>query len=352
VGAAALRILQFGAGAWGSSWAKVVNRHPRCELVALVDIVRGKGDEIAASVGLPQGRVFGSLFDALAGGVEADAALVVAPPPAHAEIAVDSLRAGLHCLIEKPLAATVTEAARIIEAAEASERIAMVSQNYRFKRAPRTVRRLLAEDAVGRVEHVQIDFHKDPPFEGFRCEMDEPLIIDMAVHHLDQIRGIAGLEPAHLVARSWNPSWSRFRGNACALIELETDDGAHVVYTGSWVSRARGTTWDGAWELQGARGSLRWADNSVEVRYSSPFDTVFMPGALEWDGVMHVELDQLHHEDRAGVLDELVESIEQGRHPETDVRDNLRSLALVLGAVASARDGGRKIELNSFIQGH
>lgn len=344
--------MQFGAGAWGSSWADVVQAHPGCNLVAVVDLVHAAAERTGTRVGLPPARVFGSLAEALRNGVEADVALVVVPPPAHTQIALEALAAGLHCLIEKPLALTIADAQSITEAAKRSGRIAMVSQNYRFKRAPRTVRRLIAEGVVGRVEHVQIDFHKDPPFEGFRLEMDEPLIMDMAVHHLDQIRGIAGLEPVRLVARSWNPSWSRFRGNACCVIELETVTGAHIVYTGSWVSRAHETTWDGDWELQGPRGSMRWAHNRIEVRYASPFDTVFMAGALERGGVMHVELDRLAHEERAGVLDELAGAIEETRDPETNARDNLRSLALVLGAITSASGGGREIELDSLMQDH
>jgi predicted dehydrogenase len=166
----------------------------------------------------------------------------------------------------------------------------------------------------------------------------------MAVHDLDQIRAVTGLEPASVRARSWNPSWSRFAGNASALIELRAGD-AEIVYTGSWASHGRHTTWDGDWEIEGTRGSVAWRDNRVEIRYASLFDTVFMPGAVERDGVMHVELDAVAHEERAGVLEELATAIDDGRRPETDARDNLRSLALVLGAVESADRGGAVVDL-------
>jgi predicted dehydrogenase len=327
----------------------VVARHPTWELAGLVDLDAEAVEETAFAVGLDSDECHRSLADALEAGIQADAALVAVPPHVHAPVAIQALEAGLHCLIEKPLADTVAAGREIVSAAKRSRRRAMVSQNYRFKRAPRTVRRLLREGAVGEVGQVQIDFQKDPPFTGFRLEMDEPLITDMAVHHLDQVRGIAGLDPVRLRARSWNPPWSRFKGNASCVIELETASGAQVVYTGSWASRARATTWDGSWEIQGTRGGLRWADNGVELRFASLFDTVFMPGALERDGVMHVQLDQLEHEERAAVLSELAAAIAEDREPETAAADNVRSLALVLGAVESARLGGREIDISDFI---
>jgi predicted dehydrogenase len=225
----------------------------------------------------------------------------------------------------------------------------MVSQNYRFKRAPRTVRRLIREGVIGTVEEVRVDFRKHPPFEGFRLEMEEPLINDMAVHHLDQVRGILGIEPDTVRARSWNPSWSRFSGNAACLIELDEGDRVRVVYTGSWSALGRHTTWDGDWEIQGTRGSIRWADNRVEIRFASLFDTVFLAGALERDGIMEVGLDRVAAEERGGSLAEFADALRTGRVPETNADDNLRSLALVLGAVQSAREDGRPVDLTRLI---
>jgi predicted dehydrogenase len=288
------------------------------------------------------------LSEALAAGLEADAVLVAVPPGHHAPVALEALEAGLHCLIEKPLAHTLPAAWAIVRAAERNRRQVMVSQNYRWKRAPQTVRRLIRADVIGDVEEVHITFQKNPPFTGFRLEMDEPLINDMAVHHLDQVRGITGVDPDVLRARSWNPSWSRYQGNAACLIELEEAHRVRVLYTGSWCSWGRHTTWDGDWEIQGERGAIRWADNRVEVRFASLFDTVFLPGALEREGVMQVELDRVALEERPGSLGEFAAALREGRRAETDARDNLRSLALVLGAVESAGNRGATVDLNEL----
>jgi len=346
-----MKIIQVGAGSWGASWLRIVQQSLQWELAALIEIDVAARDEAARISGLSADRCFARLEDALDAGIEADTALVIVPPPFHAPVAIAALESGLDCLIEKPLANTMSAAREIVAAVDRTGRRAMVSQNYRFKRAPRTVRRLIRSGVIGRVEQIRVDFQKDPPFTGFRVEMEEPLIVDMAIHHLDQIRSVTGSEFHSLRARSWNPSWSRFGGNACCFIEIQSEDGVQIVYTGSWVSRGRHTTWDGAWEIQGDRGCLIWDSNRVEIRFASVFDTVFLPGALERaGGVMEVQLDEVDFEERLGTLAEFADAITQGRPAETSVHDNLKSLALVLAAVESATAGGKTIDLAAMTE--
>ncbi len=333
-----MRIILVGTGFWGSGWARVVHEYEHTELAAIVDVnpvaLAGAGDAIT----LPADRRFASL-DAALGEVEADAGLVVVPPEAHAEVAVAFLEAGLDVLVEKPFAPSVEEAA-IVRRAEELGRTVMVTQSFRFKRGPQTVRKLIREGAVGAIEAVEGRFAKAPHFGGFREEMDEPLIVDLSIHHFDFLRGILGLEPVRVRARSFNPSWSWFRGNAAAFVQFETDDGAQISYNGSWVSKSRETSWDGSWEIQGAEGSIVWEHNRVEYRPANFGLTVYRKDMLErGEGVMDVPLVALEAEERAGTLLEFITARREGREPQASGADNLRSLGLVYGAVESTRTG-------------
>jgi predicted dehydrogenase len=343
-----MRVIQVGGGFWGSGWARVIAEFPETELVGVVDVSEAALDRTCDPLGLPQDKRFIALGDALVR-VPADAALVVVPPEAHAAVAIECLEAGLDVLVEKPLAPTVDEAAQIVHRADELARTIMVTQSFRFKRGPQTVRKLIAEGAVGAIEAVDVRFAKAPQFGGFREEMDEPLIVDMAIHHFDFMRGILGLEPSRVRARSFNPSWSWFRGNAAAFVQFETADGAHINYSGSWVSRNRETTWDGSWEIQGTEGSIVWEHNRVEFRPSPENEialTVYRRDMLErGDGVMDVPLIELAAEERAGTLLEFVTAQREGRTPQASGRDNLRSLGLVYGAVESAGLGGDWVDL-------
>lgn len=342
-----MRVIQIGGGFWGSGWARVIAEFPNTELAAVVDLHEEALRATCDPISLPEVQRFRSLDDALAG-VEADAALVVVPPEVHVPVAVQCLEAGLDVLVEKPFAPSVAEAAQIVKRATELDRTVMVTQSFRFKRGPQTVRKLVDEGAAGEIEVVDVRFSKAPPFEGFRAEMDEPLIVDMAIHHFDFVRGLLGLEPTRVRALSFNPSWSWFRGNASAFVQFETNAGAHISYSGSWVSRNRETTWDGSWEIQGAAGSISWEQNRVQYR-PSPENfglTVYRRDMLELgDGVMEVPLVQLPAEERAGTLLEFTSARRERRPPQASGEDNLRSLALVYAAVESTRNGGDWVEL-------
>lgn len=343
-------LIQVGAGVWGKSWSEKVAATPGVRLAAVVDVQVEAARTIAEGGGLSPDRAYATLTDALKQ-TDADAVLIVSPPQTHTPLALEAIAAGKHILIEKPLAESVDDARKVVEAAATHGVHAMVSQNYRFKRAPRTVQRLIRSGVIGRVEQVAINYRKNPPFYGFRTEMDEPLLVDMSIHHLDALRGIVGIEPATVRARSWNPSWSIFTSNSSALVEIVGTRGEQVLYTGTWSNHGAQTTWDGSWQIEGEHGGIVWDQNRVRVHFASAFDTVFMPGALEHDGIMEVDLDQVEFEERAGTLVEFQRAVRDGTPAETCVADNLSSIALVLAAVQSAKQGGITLDLGSITKG-
>ena len=99
-------------GAMGKNHARILASLPGAELVGVYDA----RPEIAEALAREHGtRAFARLDD-LAGEVEA--AVVAAPTVAHADIGCDLLGRGLHVLIEKPIAASLDEADRLIRAAD------------------------------------------------------------------------------------------------------------------------------------------------------------------------------------------------------------------------------------------
>ncbi|OJX63416.1 MAG: hypothetical protein BGO95_00705 [Micrococcales bacterium 73-13] len=346
-----MRIIQVGLGFWGADWAQVSATNGRTELAALVEINAEQLKTVGDAVGLPEDRRFTSLTEAIAA-VDADAALVVVPPHVHEAVALEALNAGLHVMVEKPFTTTIAASQRLIAAAERAGRRIMVTQSFRFRRGPQTVRRLIQEGAVGRIEAVYGRFYKDPAFTGFRVEMDDPLIVDMSIHHFDYIRGIFGLEPAVVRARSFNPSWSRFAGDASANVQFTTADGAEISYVGSWVSRRPFTSWDGAWEIHGTHASISWDHNRVLLYPHGNVigETVYKAGTLEReDDVLEVPLDEVPYQERLGTINEFLAAIAEGRQPETHGGDNIRSLGLVLAAVESTRRDGEPIDFERFL---
>jgi predicted dehydrogenase len=347
-----MRVIQVGLGFWGADWANVIAQSAQTELVALVDISEESLKVVGDAIGLAPEKRFTDFATAIAAS-DADAALVVVPPPVHEKVAMQALEAGLHVMVEKPFTTSIAASQRLIDAAERFGRTVMVTQSFRFRRGPRTVKRLIEEGALGTIEQVYGRFFKDPAFTGFRLEMDEPLIVDMSIHHFDYIRGIFGLEPAVVRARSYNPSWSRFAGNASANVQFTTAEGAEISYVGSWHARRPHTSWDGSWEIHGTHASLSWDYNRVLLypHGNTIGETVFRQRSLERaDDILEVPLEPLDLEERNGTIAEFMAAISEGRQPETWGGDNIRSLGLVLAAVESTKKDGAPIDFEEFLR--
>jgi predicted dehydrogenase len=318
-----MRILQVGAGGFGAVWLAALAAEPEAQLVALVD-----RDPAALVPGAPG---FSDVDAALAE-VEADMALVVVPPDAHREVAERCLAAGLPVLVEKPLAGRREDCEALVEAAARAGVELAVSQNYRYRPVIETARRVLASGRLGAIGQAQVEFRLHHDFRGtFRERMEHPLILDMAVHHFDLIRFVTGLEAVDVAARTWNPPWSQFAGDASAVCAFTMDSGARVVYTGSWHPRGQFTDWNCRWLVECERGYLVLDRDEVRVYEGAD---VNQPGTPADE--LTVPLVALERTDQAAVLADFWAAVVAGRPAATTAADNLRSVEMVLGAVEAA----------------
>lgn len=320
-----MRLLQIGLGSWGRRWAELVQSTTGFEIGAVVDPDPVSRAWAAEQLNLPAETIYPNLADALAGAT-IDAALITTPPETHRTVAETTLAAGLHVLIEKPLATSLDDAQAMAATARQMGKTLMVSQNYRFTGTARTMRQTVLSGQIGSLIAVRIAFRRDTrkqfPEGDFRYQMNHPLVLDMAIHHFDLLRAITGLEPVAVDARGWHvPDAPYVHDPACAaLITLAGD--IPVTYDGDWAPREPDTSWNGNWELLGSAGRLTWKGNVIT------FDRW-----KEATKLLDAHPDPV--DGRTGVLDTFAQAIATGEQPETDVRDNFRSLALTLGCVTS-----------------
>ncbi|MNJ47989.1 hypothetical protein D3C77_431680 [compost metagenome] len=196
---------------------------------------------------------------------------------------------------------------------------------------------------------INADFFLGPHFGGFRDMMESPLILDMAIHTFDQARFVIGADPVSVYCHEFNPPGSWYKGNASAVCIYEMSDGSVFSYRGSWCAEGASTSWEADWRIIGEKGTAIWdgiqapyaevlaselaADETAEKKFIR--DTVRVEAAMGWNG-------KPGHE---GCLDEMFLALKEGRPAETDCRDNVHSMAMVLGAIESAKSG-RKVMLS------
>jgi len=129
---------------------------------------------------------------------ELDLVSIVAPTSLHLPVALAALRAGVHVLVEKPIAATREEALAMMRAADDAGRLLTVGHIERFNPAIRELKQRLDAGELGRI--FQISATRLGPFPA-RIR-DVGVVVDLAPHDLDIFRYLLGVEPVRLHAET------------------------------------------------------------------------------------------------------------------------------------------------------
>ncbi|PVE96831.1 Gfo/Idh/MocA family oxidoreductase [Microbacterium sp. TPD7012] len=321
-----LRLVQVGAGGMGRAWLRTIAESPEVELAGLVDLDLDVARAALADAGL-HGVEVGRSTAEVADAVGADAVVNVTVPEAHLIVNEEALGAGYPVLCEKPAAPTVAAAMVQAGMAELSGRLLMISQSRRYFAALRELRRQV--EGLGAIGTVTTEFFKAPHFGGFREEMPHVLLVDMAIHAFDAARFVIGAEPVSVYCEEYNPTWSWYAGAANAAAVFEFEGGTRYVYNGSWCSPGQETSWNGSWRVSAAEGTATWDGAGHPL--------VQRPDAGEPVAVAAAPI----REEISGSLEAFVHALRTGAEPENGIRENLRSLAMVEAAVASAETGAR-----------
>ncbi|HEX6510342.1 MAG TPA: Gfo/Idh/MocA family oxidoreductase [Chloroflexota bacterium] len=336
---APLRIVQVGLGNFGRSWLnEVLLEEPRIHLAAGVDVDPQAIEWAQAHSPLGAEQCFSSL-DAALDSVAVDAVLITAPLSVHVPAAMTALEAGKHVLVEKPFAPSLVEAEAVVDLAAQRGLVLMVSQNYRHFPAVRAAASLVANERFGTLDTVHIGFRRydnaAPHGERLHYLFAHPMVLDMAIHHFDLMRLVAGRGAEEIYCHAWNPPWSRFEEPAEASAIVRFEGGVTVNYSGSWISPGRPTPWAGEWRMELSHGEITWTS-----RDGKPLDRADEAIVRPLGGSPErLELPRIEHIDRAGTLHAFVEAVRGETEPETSGRQNLSTLALTLAAVESAQTG-------------
>ncbi|MGJ3244280.1 MAG: Gfo/Idh/MocA family protein [Opitutales bacterium] len=333
------RIVLVGCGGISRAWLNAVTTHfnDRVELVGLVDLNVDNCRARQADFGL-EGIPVSDDFGGMLADLKPDAVFNCTTPNAHHPLVLQALRAGCHCLVEKPLANTVEQGRELVEAAKTAGKTFAVIQNRRYDPNIRTVRGIVAAGTLGTVHTVNVDFYKGVHFGGFREEMEHVLLLDMAIHTFDQGRFIVGGQPVSVYCREYNPPGSWFRHDASAQAMFTLSDGTVYNYRGSWCADGFQTSWQGSWRLVGEKGTLLWdGEDGIQVEVIDPDRDGSASGYRSVDVV---------HEERppascghAGVIEDFLNALDSGDDPLTVGYDNIHSLAMVEKAIESAETG-------------
>lgn len=188
-----LRIAVAGLGRIGWSFhCKNLSTHPDFRLVAVADTDAGRRAEAERAFACRSFADFGEMLRE----TKLDAVVIATPTHLHESMVLAALEAGLHVLLEKPMAPDYDAAARIVAAAEAAGRVLTVYQPHRHSAYFRHLRAIVESGRIGSVYWVQrgaFNYSRRNDWQSLR-KYGGGMLNNYGAHYLDQVLQLIGYD--------------------------------------------------------------------------------------------------------------------------------------------------------------
>ena len=189
-----MNIAVVGAGTIGISHIKAIEASGRCRLCALCDVNEEKAKKLAEEYGVEYFNDYRQIPEK----TDADAVILNLPHCLHCESTVFFLNSGIHVLVEKPMANTVAECDKMLEAAKKNNRRLAVGHVQRFFEANRAVKEYIKSGALGRLcmytEFRTVDYFNPERPRWFlsKSAAGGGIVMNYGAHALDKLMYVLG----------------------------------------------------------------------------------------------------------------------------------------------------------------
>lgn len=320
-----LRAGLLGVGMMGRHHARVLRELPGVDLVAIAD-PGGDPHGVAGEL-----AILPDVDAMIAAGI--DIAVVAIPTRFHYDAAMKLAEAGVHTLVEKPIAQTVDQGREMAEAFHARGLVGAVGHIERFNPALQELRRRIASGDLGEV--YQIATRRQGPFPSRIADVG--VVKDLGSHDVDLTAWVAQSEYASIAAQTLHKSGREFEDMVLATGRLQ--NGVLVSHVVNWLSpmkeRVTIVTGEyGAFVADTSTGDLTFFRNgtvATEWEAVSAFRGVSEGDMTRFAFAKREPLRVEHEAFRDAVLGV--------RSDVVTMHEGLRTLVVVEGAIESARTG-------------
>ena len=256
-----------------------------------------------------------------------DAMYFITPHDLHLENARLAAKHGKHVLMEKPIARTVSESRKLIEATQYAGVTLMVAENFRFDLATAKAKELIADGAIGDLSFVDVQSENlDGGCEGWRLSLERcggGRMIDGGIHYVDVLRNLAGhpervyaLVPDHktipgIEGEDSMAVTASFRGGLTGFLR----------YSGGAPLTSKRDV-----RVSGTKGRVQYEVFGSDVTVETDEGARVYPVEPEIRGMKHMVRD-------------FIGAIAEGREPIMSGEEALNDLAVVLASYESVRTG-------------
>jgi UDP-N-acetyl-2-amino-2-deoxyglucuronate dehydrogenase len=334
-----IRFALVGCGRIAANHFNAIKQHAeRCELVGVCDIDPHKLEEAALSTGATPYR---NLTDMLAR-CDADAFIVCTPSGLHPEQSIQIARAGRHVITEKPMATRWEDGKRMVGACDAAGvRMFVVKQNRR-NATLQLLKRAVEKKRFGRIYMVNLnvfwtrpdDYYNSAKWRG-TWEYDGGAFMNQASHYVDLIDWIIG--PVESL-QAYTATLARdIEVEDTGVISLRWRNGALGSMNVTMLTYPRNL--EGSITILGETGTARIG--GVAVNEVQQWDFARSDPDDEKVRAASYETTSVYGFGHPLYYDNVIKVLRGEADPETDGREGLKSLEVLIAAYKSARDGKR-----------
>jgi predicted dehydrogenase len=294
-----------------------------------VDTVPARAAAVAELLGVP---AFGSLAAALTA-VEADAVDIRLPHDGHAAAVLEALAAGLHVLVEKPLATTLADGEAMLAAARSRGRVVAVAENYPHVRAVQAAAAAITGGRIGEL----VALRSTRAYElggvwvrdGWRTGRGAAagILLDQGTHHTSLLRRLGG----EVTAVSAAPGRS-VTDTAGLTLRFASGVVGQSLYT--WTTPATAVQTEAT--AYGTAGRIEIGIAYDTAEGSAVLITPDAPPEVLVAG-------EYYYDSHPAIVADFAAAVRDGRPPRVDVADALADLEVVLAAARSMTEGGREV---------
>jgi predicted dehydrogenase len=308
-----MRIGVIGVGHLGQHHARILASTPGVTLTGVVDTKPGRAAEIAAKYGVP------AYTDAAALAGQVDAVTIAVPTASHVEVALRFIDQGVPVLVEKPIAATVADADRLVAAAAARGVVLAAGHTERFNPAVVAALPLVSSPRF-------IEVHRLGTFPERSLDID--VIFDLMIHDLDLLLSAVRSEVVSIEAVGVNVLTPKID---IANVRLRFASGCIANLTASRISRER---------VRKAR--FFQTDSYVSIDYAAQEVEVYRlmrseSAAAARPVIQGGKLEIAQQEPLAGELNDFIGAVRERRAPAVTGDAGRDALALAERVAAEIR---------------
>ena len=305
----------------------------RCRIVALCDIYPEKAEALKEKYHLDC-RVFDDHQKMLDSGLNIDVVHICTPPYVHGEIAIHSMDAGCHVVVEKPMAACLQECDAMLEAEKRNYvTMACIAQN-RFRNQIYKLKKVVDSKIAGKIccVHVNSNWWRghcyyDLWWRGLWEKEGGGPTLNHAVHHIDMLNWLEGKLPKAVMAMLANVMHDNSEVEDLSLAILEYRDGGLAQVTSSVVHHGE----QQGIELQcaDAKLSVPW-DLKAEISKANGFpDEGGNRELLDKIQALYEGIPDLLYEGHTGEIDDILRAVETGTRPLITGEDGRKTVELI-----------------------